>query len=430
MSKRKEVTAIQILDVSVTNDDNDELVGIVQISNRTLDKKPIWMLIDNYLIGNKSRTFIHKQMLFSFLNKHFAYTTNIFYPIFVQSDVKVTIGSGKEKKIKTYPGIIIGTDANSFKGYRVALFETDTGQENVCDLHDCSAKDIVQFEVANILAPCLADFQPEVRFEDRLPEKDAAIMALLLGPKKPLTKRQKTFLNDPTIPQSISHVKTFPDSKAWMESLNTEVHGLYNIKKSFDLITEEELRTKYNDLPILPSSVVFKRKLDQDGNIKRYKCRLVVGGHKQKEGDGTYDATFAPTASLTTQRMCLTLAVNYNLKPYQLDVEQAFLNSDLDTLIIMKLPPGLIIEGKSYAKLNKAIYGLKQSPNLWYNLCYETIIQCESLLQRSKTDPCLFFHVSKNLIIFLTVTVDDIAIFTNNESWFKIFKEKFNEKYN
>ena len=169
VSKRKEVTAIQILDVSVTNDDNDELVGIVQISNRTLDKKPIWMLIDNYLIGNKSRTFIHKQMLFSFLNKHFAYTTNIFYPIFVQSDVKVTIGSGKAKKIKTYPGIIIGTDANSFKGYRVALFETDTGQENVCDLHDCSAKDIVQFEVANILAPCLADFQPEVRFEDRIP---------------------------------------------------------------------------------------------------------------------------------------------------------------------------------------------------------------------------------------------------------------------
>ena len=127
--------------------------------------------------------------------------------------------------------------------------------------------------------------------------------------------------------------------------------------------------------------------------------------------------------------MCLAIAVNYNLKPYQLDVEQAFLNSDLDTLIIMKLPSGLTIEDKSYVKLNKAVYGLKQSPNLWYNLCYETIIYCENRLQRSKTDPCLFYYVSKELIVFMTVTARDIAIFTNDENWFTKFKDKFNQKY-
>ena len=62
-------------------------------------------------------------------------------------------------------------------------------------------------------------------------------------------------------------------------------------------------------------------------------------------------------------------------------------------------------------------------------LCAETIFKCEPRLTRSKTDPCFFHYVSDGLIVLITVTVDDLAIFTNDEKWFDKFKTDFNNDY-
>ena len=191
-----------------------------------------------------------------------------------------------------------------------------------------SATDIVQFKVAKVLAPC---FTQDLNLENESYESGITLqesqntMFALLNAKQPLTKRQKTLLNDPTIPHSYKHALTLPDRKIWKESIDKELNGLYEQKKSFVPLTQNDLG-KYPS-KILQSSFVFKRKLDKDGNVKSYKSRLVIGGNRQMIGDGTFDETFAPTASLTTQRLCFTLACNLGLKPKQLDVEQAFLQN-------------------------------------------------------------------------------------------------------
>ena len=95
----------------------------------------------------------------------------------------------------------------------------------------------------------------------------------------------------------------------------------------------------------------------------------------------------------------------------------------------MGLPAGITIEGKKYVKLLKAVYGLKQAPNLWYQACQIAILESEPRLTRMKSDPCFFFCFTKELIALITITVDDFAIFTNDESWFYSFKEKFHAKY-
>ena len=153
ISSRKSVSAERIFDVSVIEDDNKELLGVVEIKD-ALAKENIWVTLPVFLAGNVDKVYTHKNMLYEFLNRHFQSRANDFYPIFVQSDIKLATPRDKQTPIKIYPGLIIGTDANSKKGYRVALYETDIGQENICDLHDCPAADIVQFEVAKILAPC------------------------------------------------------------------------------------------------------------------------------------------------------------------------------------------------------------------------------------------------------------------------------------
>lgn len=44
---------------------------------------------------------------------------------------------------------------------------------------------------------------------------------------------------------------------------------------------------------------VFKIKRDQNGNIEKYKARLVIKGCSQRKGLD-YDETYAPVARLTT----------------------------------------------------------------------------------------------------------------------------------
>ena len=51
-----------------------------------------------------------------------------------------------------------------------------------------------------------------------------------------------------------------------------------------------------------------------------------------------------------------------------MDVKTAFLYGELEETINMKQPEGYIQEGKEnkVCILNKYLYGLKQSPRLWY----------------------------------------------------------------
>ena len=51
-----------------------------------------------------------------------------------------------------------------------------------------------------------------------------------------------------------------------------------------------------------------------------------------------------------------------------MDVKTTFLHGDLDEEIYMKQPTGFTINGKKElaCKLKNFLYGLKQSPRMWY----------------------------------------------------------------
>ncbi|KAD4981853.1 hypothetical protein E3N88_18524 [Mikania micrantha] len=81
-----------------------------------------------------------------------------------------------------------------------------------------------------------------------------------------------------------------------------------------------------------------------DGNIDKFKARLVVQGFRQKEGIDFFD-TYAPVARISTIRLLVALASIHNLIIHQMDVKTAFLNGKLDEEIYMKKPEGFILPG-------------------------------------------------------------------------------------
>ena len=120
------------------------------------------------------------------------------------------------------------------------------------------------------------------------------------------------------------------------------------------------------DRKAVGSKWVFKFKVNANESIERYKTRLVAQGFSQKFGLD-YDETFCPVVRFESVRTIIGLAVQNGLKMHQLDIATAFLNGKLEEEIFMKQPEGFAAKGQEHlvCKLNRNIYGLKQSPRCW-----------------------------------------------------------------
>ncbi len=74
---------------------------------------------------------------------------------------------------------------------------------------------------------------------------------------------------------------------------------------------------------------MFRLKKDEDGNIARYKARLVARGFTQQQGID-YEETFTPVVRFESVRLLLAYAVQRGLVVHQMDIETAFLNGCLE----------------------------------------------------------------------------------------------------
>lgn len=73
---------------------------------------------------------------------------------------------------------------------------------------------------------------------------------------------------------------------------------------------------------------VYKIKYVSNGSVDRYKARLVAKGYTQQAGVDFFE-TFSPVAKLAIVKVLLSLAAIKKWNLVRLDVNNAFLNSDL-----------------------------------------------------------------------------------------------------
>ena len=144
----------------------------------------------------------------------------------------------------------------------------------------------------------------------------------------------------------------------------------------------------------------FVQKRNENGEIVRYKARLVAQGFSQRLGID-FEETYSLVLDATTFRYLISLVAQESLNFHLMDVVTTYLYGSLENVIYMKLPEGFTFPIKANSKedysikLNKSLYGLKQSGRMWYNRLSEYLLK-----EGYKNDPicpCIYMKRSDNL---------------------------------
>jgi hypothetical protein len=231
-----------------------------------------------------------------------------------------------------------------------------------------------------------------------------------------------------------------PEPKTWKQAMNSENYAKWysaaeaEVLGLVDMDTWEVVRPKDGIKPI-DSKWVFKVKYTPEGEIEKYKGRLVVRGDSQRAGLD-YGEVFSPVAHNTICRMLLSMATACDFEINLVDVCQAFLNAELTEDIYMRQAPGVTqilgVPPDSWLRLKRNLYGLKQAPRNWSLTFIKWMLE-EQKFHKASIDDCLFYkefkHKGKDVFILLLMYVDDNIIISNDRECLDAFKADMHTKF-
>ena len=116
------------------------------------------------------------------------------------------------------------------------------------------------------------------------------------------------------------------DSHKWIDAMKDEMKSM----EDNDVLDLVELPK--GSKPI-GCKWIFKTKRDSNGNVKRYKARIVTKGFTQREGID-YKETFSPVSTKDSFRTIMALVAHFDLELHQMDVKTSFLNGNIDKTFI------------------------------------------------------------------------------------------------
>ncbi|CAI7902650.1 unnamed protein product, partial [Closterium sp. NIES-54] len=223
----------------------------------------------------------------------------------------------------------------------------------------------------------------------------------------------------PGEPATLKEALESSDAEEWTKAMESELKSIEE-NGTWELVELPEGRKA------ITSKWLFNIKSDANGNIKRYKSRLVAKGYQQKE-KVDYKELFAPMVKPTTLRTLLAGATIKGWVVKQMDVTTAFLNGVLEEEIFMAQPEGFDDGSGRVLKLKKALYGLKQAPRQWY-LKLRGVLE-EIGFTPSTADHSLFMFGEGEQRSFMVVYVDDILIFSPSSDLVKEVMLKLQDKF-
>ena len=224
------------------------------------------------------------------------------------------------------------------------------------------------------------------------------------------------------VPRSHGQIMTSPQRDLWLAAEKAELDAIAE-NKTWTCVPKWKVKEKGKT----PISLSWVYKLKPPTSLQQepiYKARLVAHGYRQTL-HVDYEQTFAQVATMKTFRVLLWVSSFLVLLCTQMDVSNAFLSADIDTEVYVLHPPGY--PGNGYLRLNKCLYGLKQSPRLFYKTLVKTLLSAG--LQPLVTDSCVFKFREGTRVCFVLIFVDDIIIATNCEDLRKKVEKALSDRF-
>jgi hypothetical protein len=144
-----------------------------------------------------------------------------------------------------------------------------------------------------------------------------------------------------------------------------------------------------------------------------------VLGNLQTDEDAPH--TYSPTASSAAFHILMQISATEDLELRHLDVNQAFLQADIDGVVYIEQAEGFKVPGKEdyIILLNKSLYGLRQAPFLWYNTLREYLASIDF----SSSPADAFYKKTPMGKLIVLVHVDDFAVAgTHNHEIQELYK--------
>jgi hypothetical protein len=135
------------------------------------------------------------------------------------------------------------------------------------------------------------------------------------------------------VPGNIHHALSGEDSSKWRQAAEAELNQL----KKLDVWTAVEPK---KGTKVIGARWVFALKRNSDGHIVKFKACYVARGFNQGPGQDCGD-TYAPTASLATLCLLLSILVQKGYTTQSFDVSSTYLYSPIDEEVYVKPPTEL-----------------------------------------------------------------------------------------
>ena len=207
-------------------------------------------------------------------------------------------------------------------------------------------------------------------------------------------------------------------------------------------------RTLPNDINEIDGKWVIKYKKTLDNMLERVRARWVLRGDTQiPDVDFNPRDIYSPVASKSATLTILSLAVQFGLSLYCIDVSKAFTVSTIEPGVFMRIPKGFD-ENKhpdftpygdnTTWELLTTLYGLKQASAKYYHTFASVLLAYTDAsgnkYRRSNHDPCVFTKgaLGSDSYITLSIHIDDKFIACTSERELNEFKgilDRANFKY-
>ena len=217
------------------------------------------------------------------------------------------------------------------------------------------------------------------------------------------------------VPKTYNEALNSPDFHKWQHAMNDEMQSLHD-NNAYNLTYLPEGKS------LIGGRWVYAIKIGPN-NEEIHKCRYVAKGYSQVENID-YNETFSPTARVASIRMLMNITVQNDFVVHQMDAKTAYLHADIDCEIYVEQPKGYVqtdSKGVEYVlKLNKSLYGLKQSGRNWNNMLHDFLIS--KRFQQSLSDPCLYTKIDGCTSMIIVIWVDDILLAASSHYELNVIK--------